>query len=292
MKSSFMHTKDDNKRTLIRYCICLIPLVLYGIYKNGYLLYQKNLINFFDIFKPIYLIIISLIINGIVEFIFNKKIKLDFSYLNVAILSLFVMPNVNIIIYVIVLLICLFLGKLLAKKIQFNQIAFIKLVLVGTVLLISNYTYSNIAEASNIYAYSLLDIICGRNTGGIAATNILLGVIIYSILANFTNYKKSIPIFSYITYLVVSAIYMVVIRDINYSVFFSSTVILGFIFVGTDTLSSPYTQKGMFIYSILLGVITAILSIWLPYEGVFISILVLSLINSVFDRNLKLKLKK
>lgn len=284
MKTSFIHAKEDNKHTLIKYLLFLIPLVLYGIYKNGILLYQKEFISLLNVFKSLYLIIISIIVNGIVEYLFEKKIKLDFSYLNVIILSLFVMPSINLFIYTIFLLIGLILSKLLNKKVNLNTIAFTKLLIVIAVLIFGGYTYSNLAEANNIYAYNLLDIICGRNTGGIASTNMLLGIIIYALLSILTNYKKNIPFYCYISYLLLSLLIMVITHNFDYNIVFSSTVIMSFIFVAPETTSSPYTRVGQLIYGIFIGLITAIVSIWLPYEGVFIAILFASLGIDIFDR--------
>ena len=45
----------------------LIPLIIYAIYKNGYLIYQKELISIISIFKPLYLVLISIFIKFIIS---------------------------------------------------------------------------------------------------------------------------------------------------------------------------------------------------------------------------------
>lgn len=284
MKNSLIHTKNNTKKTLIIYFCCLIPLVLYGIYKNGYLLYTHGYIGFIEIFKTIYLILIALIINRGLEFLLNKKIRLDYSDLNVVILSLFMMPNINLILYLILIAIFLFISKLIYKKFHFNYVALICLIMSLGMFIIGNYSFCNIAEANNIYAYDLMDLIWGRNVGGMATSSILIGVIIYAILTMFANFKKAIPALSYLMYIICTLIIMTFTNNYDYNLLFNSTVILNFILVGTDTLSTPYTLLGILIYAILLGTLTAILSVFLPFEGVFISVLLLSIISPIIDK--------
>ena len=279
MKNNFIHTKNDNKKTLIIYLCCLIPLVLYGIYKNGILLYNKAYINFLEIFKPLYLILIGVVINRGLEFLLNKNKKFDFTDLNVVILALFMMPSVNLLLYTIILAISLLIVKIVSKRFSFNSISLIVLVMSLGMLVLGKYSYSNLAESNNLYAYNLMDLIWGRNVGGIASSSILIGVIIYGVLAVFANYKKTIPMLSYLMYVICILIIMFFIKTFDYNSLFNSTVILGFILVSTDTLTTPYTFVGMLIYAIILGALTAVLTIFLPFEGVFISTLLLSVVS-------------
>ena len=47
---TYIHEKNDNKRSVFIYLISLIPLIMYGIYKNGILLYQNHYINLINVF--------------------------------------------------------------------------------------------------------------------------------------------------------------------------------------------------------------------------------------------------
>ena len=58
----YVHSKNDLKKNVIYFLYSLIPLYLYGIYKNGYLLYQRNLIGFLGMFKLVILLGIGLLI--------------------------------------------------------------------------------------------------------------------------------------------------------------------------------------------------------------------------------------
>lgn len=68
----------DSKSLVIRDLCLLLPLVIYGIYKNGYLIYTRELTSFFSIFKPLYLILISIIIKIIIDYLKYKHIKIDY----------------------------------------------------------------------------------------------------------------------------------------------------------------------------------------------------------------------
>ena len=278
-----MHSKNNNKTYIIRYVCSLIPLILYGMYKNGYLIYQKGLIEFYEIFKVVYLIFIGLLLNMVINYLFDKEIKIDYSYLNILILCLFLSPNTNIFIFIVSLLTGLIIIKLIEKHLKINTISFLKLLIVGISLIFSKYSYLNILESKNIYSFNTFDILFGRNIGGIASTNIILGLIIYLYLCLFTNFKKEIPLIAYITYFITSLIIILISPNVNYNILFSSTSILGFIFVATDSFTTPVKGKIIVLYSIMLGLITSILTIFVPYEAVFISSLILSILYSIIS---------
>ena len=53
--------KSNNsiKRLCITYLISLIPLIIFGFYKNGISLYIKRYINLLEMFKPLLFILIG-----------------------------------------------------------------------------------------------------------------------------------------------------------------------------------------------------------------------------------------
>ena len=70
----FLHNKENIAKIIKRYLLCLIPLVLYGLYKNGFLLYSRDLISLFESFKIIILLLISIGIYFLVDkLIFHQK---------------------------------------------------------------------------------------------------------------------------------------------------------------------------------------------------------------------------
>jgi len=91
----FIHSKNSLKKNVINYIILLIPLYIYGIYKNGIILYTKDLINIFSIFKLLYLLIIGIVGYILKNIIFKKKVHLDYEFLSLFIIPLFMPYNIN-----------------------------------------------------------------------------------------------------------------------------------------------------------------------------------------------------
>jgi len=69
--------KSDNsiKRISYMYILSLLPLILFGFYKNGISLYIKDYINIFEMFKPLFFIFIGFCIGSLVNIIYEKNIK-------------------------------------------------------------------------------------------------------------------------------------------------------------------------------------------------------------------------
>ena len=66
---NYIHTSKNKNRIIKEIALALIPLLLYGIYKNGYLVYQKGLIPLKMVFMPLYLVIITTIIYELIYFL-------------------------------------------------------------------------------------------------------------------------------------------------------------------------------------------------------------------------------
>ena len=177
----YFHEKLDLKKYIIRYIICLIPLYLYGFYKNGIVLYNKDYISFLSMFKIFYLLILSLISYFLTNKILKKKINFDLVFLSLFIIPLFMPYHINIILYFLIIFISLLFRK-------YYNVALIILIL----SLFSNFL--NPAEEANIYAFSTWDLLWGRNIGGIGSTSIILGILISIILIFTNNYKYLVEI--------------------------------------------------------------------------------------------------
>lgn len=278
----FFHNKVNIKNIVISYLLCLIPLILYGIYKNGILLYTRDLISFLSIFKIIYLLIISLLIYILVDIlIFKKKEIWALDLLFLMIIPLFMPQNINLFVYGISLFISFLISNVLERKIKFNKMAFCKLFIILVLVVINNYTYLNPAENLNIYSLNYWDLLWGRNIGGIASTNIILGIIILILFSVLNNYKKIIAIYSISAFIIISLL----VSGFDINSLLSSSVILGLILLNVDSISTPHSRLGMIIYGIACGILTAILTYFLnAFEGVFISVLFLSFFTPILDK--------
>jgi len=255
----------------------LIPFIIYGIYKNGYLIYQKDLISLIGIFKPMYLSILSIIIKIVVDLIRYKKINFDYDFVYIVLLSMIMPYNINYIIYILLLFV-LYLLSTFIKNIKFNKVCLIYLIIVLVNSIFVKFTYMNQLELNYSFNYEFLDYFFGKNIGGISSTCIVLSLISYIYLLNNFYYKKDIPFFINITYLILSFIYFIITSNINYLL--NSELIFASVFIATLPEFSPYKKDMQIIYSILIGIITFIISIiFNKIIAVYIAIFIVSLIN-------------
>ena len=88
----YLKSKNNENKILVKYILLLIPFLIYGFYKNGILLYKGEYVNILNMFKPLILTIISILIS----YLFTKYKKEDFIsyrlYLNIlsSLLSVFI----------------------------------------------------------------------------------------------------------------------------------------------------------------------------------------------------------
>ena len=168
----YVHSKNDLKKIVIYFLYSLIPLYLYGIYKNGYLLYQRNLIGFLGMFKLVILLGIGLLI----YFGIKKKVTFDLLFASIFVIPLFMSVNVNFFVYAGGILLYI----LLSKYYENVSIVILVLSLFGS--------FANKMEALNIFDYSVLDMLFGRNISGMGTSNIILGLVLMIVFC-FSNKK-------------------------------------------------------------------------------------------------------
>ena len=74
--------KSNNsiKRMSYIYIISLIPLILFGFYKNGISLYIKDYVNIVGMLKPLLFIIIGFLLGIIVNIIYEKIIHKEVTF--------------------------------------------------------------------------------------------------------------------------------------------------------------------------------------------------------------------
>ena len=275
--------RKDYKRLIIENIIILIPFFLYGLYKNGILIFQRGFIYISLIFKNIYFLLISIVIKIIYDLIKNKKILLDYNLIYLILVSMIMPYNMNILVYTLILILTFISSNLLEKYIKFNKVCYMFIIIFLINGLISNFSFNNILEDKFSYSFSLFDILMGRSIGGISSTSILLSFIGYIYLINTLYYKKNIPLAINLTYVILAFIYYLIT---NNNIIVNSELIFSSIFIATLPMYSPYKDIQQIIYGILVGIITFILyilfnSIWVIY----LSILIISIITL----NIKIK---
>ena len=281
------------KKISYTYLLSLIPLILFGFYKNGINLYVKNYVNLIVMFKPLVMILIGFIIGIIVNILYSiikkdKKSTKDIIFSNFyplygVLIAGSVSINTNILLFSSITFIVLFISKFLSLKI--NYVALTSIIILFIMNITNKFTFSNLYELNNNFKLNSLDYLLGRGSGGIITTNILLLIFCFIILYNLKTYKRLIPILSTIVFFILSIIYLIINNNIGniFDMMFTNGILFSYIFIATDSVSSSYTRNGIIIYSILIGVFTFLLYLLNPSLSSIGAILIVSIINSLLD---------
>ena len=284
-----MSKKYENKDIMKNYIILLIPLVLFSCYKNGYILYSKNLVTLLYIFKPLLMFVGALITSFLVELIYSniKRISiidtLRDSYIPLygALFSLIVPVNINPLLYIFLLISVLLISKL--DFIKINPIVLGRILFVIISFIVGKYTYLNVYEENVLVSYDLWDIILGKSIGASGATSIFILAIIFFILINKNYFKKEITLAIGLTFLVLELI-LVLFGNMNkLNMVVDSEVVFASVLIAPLITKSPYTKVGKISYGIVIGLLGFILCLFIPKEGVYIAILLCSMFIKYFD---------
>lgn len=274
-KVPYLHYPKDKDHLIHAYFWALVPLLFFGFYKNGILLYQNEFISFFDLFLPLYFYLISGIVGLLVAVIFKgcKKEMVLFSL----ILSCTISINTNVILYPIVLFVAMVIANFFRQKWNFHSLAFVRILLI-LALVVNSYSYLNIAEKLNAFNYDLFDVFLGYGVGALASTSIFCLIFAFFFLLLQRFYKKMIPIMASLSFCLFLLLFYFVTKDVYYlECLLQGSVYFSFIFLGADLYVSPSTKWGMMIYGMMIGVLTAFLALFLPiYEVGFFAILLAS----------------
>ena len=278
MNSNYIHSKKNNINLL--YLLCAFSLIMYGFYKNGYLVY-KELGNKIVLFKPLLIPLIAISIPCIIGYIKERKLRLNDNIIYMLLLSLCVPIGTSIIVFLVsTIIFSLLLYFVLDKlKTNMNYVCLFKLLLVVVLCALHKYVYPNDLEIVSRYSYNLRDIFFGRGISGINNSSILLIIISYFILCSNYYYKKELPLYSLAIYFLLAIIYKVAFNNV---IIFNSMIIYSFVFLESISLFSPAEKKEQIIYSVLVGILSFFLTYYVNrYDGVIIAIAISSLINYI-----------
>lgn len=292
-----MTKKSISSRLYFTTFLCLIPLLLFGLYKNGVQLYKKDLISFIEMIKPLIIIAMSIAGAFIGTFIReykakNKDIKSIINNNKIifleAMIIAFLMPINSSPIFLFILMIIM---GLFFRRFELNRIAtfYISIEVINKILGMNSF--ENLYEQSALLKYDGLDLFLGFSSGGICSTSIILILISLFILMNNKIYKKEISVFSIISYVVLVSVFNMIKGDyvsilptiFGYNVFFI------YVFVAPNLYSSSYTEKGKILSGILIGILTFILSFVTYYGSAIIACFIVSILKKVIDKPFELK---
>ena len=277
------------------YLLSLLPLILFGFYKNGISLYIKDYVNILGMLKPLLLILCGFIIGILVNIIYEKVIKKSQNNIREIIFSSFhpiygilisciISINANIFLFSIITFVVLFISKFISIN-KVNYIALSGLIIFFIMNIMGEFSFLNIYESTNNFNMNAVDYLFGRGSGGVFTTNVILLTISFIVLYNSKIYKKTIPIFSISTFILLTIIYCITTNNIIniMNMLFTNGILFSFIFIATEPISSSYTKKGMAIYGIIVGILTFLLYLIQPALSSLGAILIASIFNSLID---------
>lgn len=280
--STFVREETNIKKIISYLYMSIIPLLIFGFYKNGIKGYDGIFI-----LHPLILDLIGFASGALVSIILEKKKPLTSFYPFYGLLSAsLVFPNTSIIVFGLICFISLFIYKKINKN-NVNIVCVIALI----VILISNFyetSYLNLVINSNTNLDGL-DYLLGKGSAGLNASCTLLSLASYLYLSTKDFYKKEIPLYSFLIYSILMVIYLSFIGDIN-SLFvrlLSNGTIFSLVFVSTMGTTSSYTKRGRICYALILGILMFILSFSFPSLAVISAIFLVSIMHKYIDKLLK-----
>ena len=280
--STFVREETNIKKIISYLYISIIPLLIFGFYKNGIKSYDG-----IYMLHPLILDLVGFASGTLVSIILEKKKPLTSFYPFYGLLSAsLVFPNTSIIVFGLICFISLFIYKKINKN-NVNIVCVIALI----VILISNFyetSYLNLVINSNTNLDGL-DYLLGKGSAGLNASCTLLSLASYLYLSTKAFYKREIPLYSFLTYSILMVIYLSFIGDIN-SLFvrlLSNGTIFSLVFVSTMGTTSSYTKRGRICYALILGILMFILSFSFPSLAVISAIFLVSIMHKYIDKLLK-----
>lgn len=295
-KGPFLHSKHNTRKIVLYYIFACIPLILYGFYKNGILVYAAKKTTFLGLLKPLVFPLIGYMIGLLCEFLYCKLRKKDvnwkedifysFTPLYTMLASMLVPTSIHSILFFTSLFLFFFAIKWIPFLGKINKVACFCTIFFALLAILGKLQFLNPLEETKEYAFQLLDLLFGRNVGGMCTTNIIFVLLAYFFLSVLGFYKSDIPIYIMIPYFILSLLFGLSGHHFLVSMtnFLSHSLIFIFVLVATDSISSPYTKLGRCIYGILVGIISFFLGMLLdPTLALLLTITVISIFSSFFD---------
>ena len=299
-KKIFLHSENSILRLNLQYLILLVPLVLFGFYKNGIIVYQKGYTTILGMFKPLIIPISSLLIGLLIFYLLNTKrkitvfesFKISTFPIQTLILGMVLPIKVNIYVFLITLPILSFfyLKFFYNKKLSFNFIALSLIVIVLSSYLLSDYKtiaqlYINNYENSVILNPSIYRLLIGFNHSGLAITNHIISIMIFIYLIPKITFKREISLYLLSIFLLIGSINLVIGSSFSEQLrfIFNSSLLFCIFFIANELTSTPATKLAMFFYSLLVMIFYWLFSIITKDLAIFLSIFIVSISSYWLD---------
>lgn len=282
MNKTYIFSKENNRENL--FYLAVLPLILYGLYKNGYLLISNHYINTSTLIKVILYPVISTFVAYIFTKIFKRKTK---ELLMFGVLAGLTAPyNFNMIAYFSIVIGVMFLLMYVPNKLKINEPALLITILVVLNALYNNSVIFNPMEVTSLYKFTLFDLFFGRGASFIYTSSIFWLIVSYFILSNIKIYKKNIFIYEILTFTLCFIGYLIFKQHFtsNASIYLNGITFFSFIFLSPVNESSPSINHEIVVYSIFTGILSFILVfIFKLFTGAVIAVLISSIIYRIYD---------
>ena len=314
----FLRSKNSTNKIMLHLLVALLPIIIFTVYKNGYIPYSHGLISFIEIFNPLLTIFIgaltSFVVESIYALILKKKNYIKNSYAFFPGLFLALILPLHTPIYIVVI------GSVIASiskiifggfgKNMFNPalVGYLFIILVfSSILTTDNYfnqyeldtissptPLTNASMVSGIGSYDelvepygdLSNFLIGTIPGSLAETSALLCIVAYIYLSFTKTIKWRIPLVYVATVFIITfGIGRLLGEGVYYPLFhiLSGGLMFGAVFMATDPITSCVTPIGQVLQGILLGIITVVFR-FTGVEGVAYSILIVNALVFLLDK--------
>lgn len=282
MKKNFIFIKNNNDTFI--YYLSFIPLIIYGLYKNGYLLTLNNYASFTDAYKIVLYPVGCFLIGVLFSLVFKKRRNHVLSY---ALLMGIAAPyNFNMFLYFAIVFLFMFIVSFVPNKYKVNEVALLITVLIGLNYFSKQFNIFNPMEISNTHSYSLIDLFFGRGPSYLFTSSIFLIIISYFILSFIKTYKKDVPVIASFVFTGLAFIYMIITKSYldNIKLFLNGTTFFSFVYLSTINVSSPSTKFVTYIYSVLVGLLSFIfIYLFDIYTGAIMSVFIISVFYRLYE---------
>jgi len=296
MQSVYLKS-DWSIRKISKYLLLtLIPLVLGGFYKNGISLYLNDYVNAHQMFRPLIISLIGftigILVNLIYEYLIRRKkdtflntVFSSFHPVYGLLIASVVSINTNILLFTSLTFALMLFSKYF-KRIRINVVALFALIIILIDSLGGSYTFLNAREVATTLHPSFFSYLLGMGTGGINTTYLIFLILSVIVLAHQDYYKKSIPLFSMITYGVCIIFYGLFTNNVSGIMpnLFNYSILFCFIYLAPDSMASSYTKRGQMIFGTFVGLVTFGLFLVYPPFAAIGAILFVSIINKQIDQ--------
>lgn len=272
----FIQSKESVRKNMIHIMIALFPIIIFTIYKNGYIPYSYGDESVISILYPLLFMLIGAFTSFLVETIYylykkqNRRIFSSYSFLSGLFLSLLLPPNTPIFILIMGCIIASIFGKLVFGGFGKNLI---NSTLVGYAVII-------------LFFHGMLDSSINSYEINIEWIGALLYLVAFIYLAVTRTIKWKIPVFYIGTvFLITMMVGRILGQSIYYPLFqiLNGTLLFGAIFLATDSVTSCVTPVGQILQGIVLGILTVIIQ-FVSIEGGILSILIVNFMIPFFDQ--------